>query len=170
MAEHQGKKVVGDVWPFLPRNSTDSAWPHQNGSCNGPLLVYFVWDGPENDTFWIDQLKVALDSIRQVALAEGCTTPDVPVYCNTTLADPDVTTLQQIYRHNLADLSALRTKYDPHNVMGLTGGFRIPRGPAIANGTYIIRNATDEPVGVVGPHSPIVGGGITQDVSFILLP
>jgi len=161
MKEHHGKMIVIDIWPFLPRYSNDSAWPQQSGSCNGPLLVYFGWGGAYNDKIWIDQMKRALDHIRDVALKEGCTTSDAPVYYNTTLADPDVTTPQEIYRHNLADLSALRAKYDPHNVMSLAGGFRIPHGPAIANGTYIICNAANVSVGVVGPFGPIIGDRIT---------
>ncbi|KAF9516858.1 hypothetical protein BS47DRAFT_1340479 [Hydnum rufescens UP504] len=77
--------VVADIWPFLPRKtSTDSAWPHQSGSSNGPLLVYFVWKGSRNDTFWIDHLEGALNRIRDVALREKCTTRNAPVYCNTT--------------------------------------------------------------------------------------
>jgi len=160
MADYGGKFVMTEIWPFLPRNgSTDSAWPHQNGSSNGPLLVYFGWDG-ENDETWINQMKEALGRIRDVALREGCTTSDAPVYCNTTLADQNFTTLEQIYRDNLADLSALRTKYDPHDVMSLTGGFRIPHAPTIADGTYTIKNANyGRPLGAVGLPGPIAEPG-----------
>ncbi|KAH8984215.1 hypothetical protein EDB86DRAFT_2833631 [Lactarius hatsudake] len=75
------------------------------------------------------KMKTALDHIHRIALQEGCTTPSAPVYCNTTLED--VTTPEQIYRDNL-ELSALRIRYDPDNVMERTGGFRIPFpfGPA----------------------------------------
>ncbi|KAI9441861.1 hypothetical protein H4582DRAFT_1849534 [Lactarius indigo] len=127
MERYKGRMVVADIWPFVSTmfdQSIPSAWPHKRGEPNGPLLVYFMWEGKENDGKWIDQMKTTLDRIRRIALQEGCTTPSAPVYCNTTLED--VTTPEQIYRDNLDDLSALRNRYDPDNVMGRTGGFRIP--------------------------------------------
>lgn len=161
--------VAADIWPFLPtmlKKSVDSAWPHDGTEPNGPLSVYFVWEGVENDGLWVGQMKTALRHIHEIALQEKCTTDDAPVYCNTTLED--VTSLKQIYRHNLADLSALRTKYDPNNVMGRTGGFRIPFGPAVVDGTYKITNTKDnDAVGVRGPREssdPVVkSDGTTVD-------
>lgn len=122
--------VVADIWPFLSTmfdTSVDSAWPHRRGEPNGPLLMNFMWEGMENDKIWIDQMKMALDHIHRIALQEQCTTLNAPVYCNTTLVD--VTTPEQIYRANLTRLSQLRRTYDPNNVMGRTGGFRIPLAP-----------------------------------------
>lgn len=167
MEKHKGRMAVADIWPFLPtmfNTSVDSAWPHRGGAPNGPLLVYFMWEGRENDKPWIDQMKTALHHIHQVALRENCTTPDAPVYCNTTLEE--VTTPQQIYRHNLDALSALRTKYDPDDVMGKTGGFRIPFGPAIISGIYSITNAIDyDAIDVERPSGYVVkDGGIGTTV------
>jgi hypothetical protein len=54
------------------------------------------------------------------------------------MALADITSVEQIYRGNLSKLSALRAKYDPGNVMGRTGGFRIPFG---LSGLYTINNA-----------------------------
>ncbi|KAF8483612.1 hypothetical protein DFH94DRAFT_318194 [Russula ochroleuca] len=165
MEKHKGRMVVGEIWPFLPTmfdTSVDSAWPHREGAPNGPLLVYFMWEGRENDKPWVNQMKAALHHIHQIALREECTTPDAPVYCNTTLEE--VTTPQQIYRHNLSALSALRTKYDPDDVMGKTGGFRIPLGPAIINGTYKITNANNnDAIGVSRPSGHVVKVDDTDD-------
>ncbi|KAJ7911782.1 hypothetical protein B0H13DRAFT_1875515 [Mycena leptocephala] len=83
MEKHQGRMVVADIWPFLPNmfdNSVDSAWPHKRGAPNGPLLVYFMWEGKENDVVWIGQMKTALDHIHRIALQEECTTPNALVY------------------------------------------------------------------------------------------
>ncbi|KAH9039783.1 hypothetical protein EDB85DRAFT_1887199 [Lactarius pseudohatsudake] len=137
MEQYNGKMVLTEIWPFLPTmfdQSVPSAWPHKRGEPNGPLLVYFMWEGRDNDGVWIDQMKTALDRIHRIALEEECTTPSAPVYCNTTLEE--VTTPEQIYRDNLDRLSALRISYDPDNVMERTGGFRIPfpSGPAIVEG------------------------------------
>jgi hypothetical protein len=129
MEKHKGRMVMAEIWPFLPTmfdRSPDSAWPHKRGEPNGPLVVYFMWEDKKNDDVWIDQMKEALGRIQQIALEEGCTTRDTPVYCNTTLEA--ATTPQQIYRGNLTKLSTLRRRYDPDDVFGRTGGFRIPLG------------------------------------------
>lgn len=64
----------------------------------------------------------ALNAIRQVAESEGVTTNDTPVYLNTTL---EITPVEHIYRGNLEHLGRVRAKYDPDDVMSLTGGFKI---------------------------------------------
>jgi len=126
---HGGKRVVTDIWPFVPTmfdNSSDTAWPHYAGQPNGPVLVIILWEDKEHDDFWVEQLVKALDAIRAVALEEQCTTEDAPVYQNTAL---DKTSTEEIYRKNLSHLILLREKVDPNGVMDLTGGFRIPLPP-----------------------------------------
>ena len=130
MQKHSGKMIVAEVWPFLQsifKDSPPAAWPHKRGRANGPLLVYFLWEGEENDRVWIEQMKKALKNIRRVALEEQCTTQDAPVYLNTTLWE--TTSVEEIYRHNLPKLSRLRRLYDPSDIMANTGGFRIPLAP-----------------------------------------
>ena len=130
MQKYNGRTVVTDVWPFLStmfratEHDSDSAWPHNHDRPNSFILVYFVWEGSENDSEWILQMKAALARIHKAAIDEKCTTDDAPVYCNTSFAE--VTTPEKIYRGNLPELSELRKVYDPHNVMGRTGGYRIP--------------------------------------------
>lgn len=126
LKEYEGKTAVIDIWPFLPSmfdTSTSAAWPHEKGRPNGPLLACFQWEGENNDSFWIGMMKQILQSIQKVAEAEGCTTDKLPKYCNTSLAD---TPVQDIYKEHLSTLIAIRAKYDPKNLMGRTGGFRIP--------------------------------------------
>ena len=121
-----GRLVVVDIWPFLPTafdNSTPSAWPHEKGKVVGPLLAYFLWDYEEEDDFWVETMKQVLENLRKVALQEGCTTNDTPVYSNCALRE--YTTVEQVYRGNLGKLVDLRRKYDPEHVMNLTGGFKI---------------------------------------------
>lgn len=126
LKEYEGKTAVIDIWPFLPSmfdTSTSTAWPHEKGRPNGPLLACFQWEGENNDSFWIGMMKQILQSIQKVAEAEGCTNDKLPKYCNTSLAD---TPVQDIYKEHLPKLIAIRAKYDPNNMMGRTGGFRIP--------------------------------------------
>jgi len=126
MKDHGGKLALMDVWPFLPTifdNSKPAAWPHPLGHAVGPLLAYFLWEGPANDAFWTARMQTALDNVKAVALREGCTTENAPVYSNTCL---ETVTPEEIYRDELKGLRAIRQRYDPTNVMGRTGGFKIP--------------------------------------------
>lgn len=68
-------------------------------------------------------MKSVLKTLRDVALREGCTTEDAPVYSNCALED---TSVEQIYRGNLKKLIKVRQKYDPEDIMGQAGGFKIP--------------------------------------------
>jgi FAD/FMN-containing dehydrogenase len=104
-------------------NSTDAGWPHLKGQPNGPLVINFKWEGEENDEFWLDKISTMTDTLRELAIAEGCSTNDTPFYLNLAL---ETVTVYEIYRENLDKLTALRRKYDPSNVMNRTGGFRIP--------------------------------------------
>lgn len=156
MATHQGRRIVGDVWPFLPTKGSDSAWPHKVH--NDFILVYFVWEGEKNDHIWISQLKGALDRIQQVALQQGCATRGAPVYSNTSVAD--FTTPHQIYQTHLADLSILRGIYDPYDVMKRTGGYRIPSG-LTGNITNAKDNAT---IGVKTLPGAVTIGDITKKI------
>ena len=104
-------------------NSSPAAWPHEKGQPNGPLVAIFLWDGKENDAFWIDQMNRALSAIEAKVYGVGVA-PSKPIYCNNTLAKR--TTVSSVYRQNLESLSKTRKKYDPNDVMGQAGGFRIP--------------------------------------------
>lgn len=123
----KGRKVVIDVWPTLSTAFDDYlldvAWPRERGKAYGPLLTYFLWEDAANDQFWLDEINRALTAIHKVALAEGCTDESAPIYLNTSL---ESTKVEDIYRNNLKWLGEVRKIYDPDNVMGNTGGFRIP--------------------------------------------
>ncbi|EGN97867.1 hypothetical protein SERLA73DRAFT_160903 [Serpula lacrymans var. lacrymans S7.3] len=126
MKRHRGKLVCIDVWPFLPsifEKSTPSAWPHPIGKSYSPCIVYFLWDKPEDDQYWLKQMNSALKAIHKVAIKEKCT-KNYPMYLNTSL---DTTPVERIYgRMNLGLLSKIRKTYDPDDVMGHASGFKIP--------------------------------------------
>ncbi|KAG8905914.1 hypothetical protein FRB99_007994 [Tulasnella sp. 403] len=124
-----GRLVLVDIWPFLQTAYDSSppgwtAWPHKKGKVFGPLLAYFLWDKAEDDDFWVKKMERILKNLRTVALREGCTTNDAPVYSNCALAEN--TTVEDVYKGNLERLKKLRRKYDPDDVMRGAGGFRIP--------------------------------------------
>lgn len=68
-------------------------------------------------------MQTALDNIRRVAVEDGCASDDLPYYLNTSL---ETVPVEWIYKENLEALGRVRAKYDPENVFGNTGGFRIP--------------------------------------------
>lgn len=124
-ASHGGLQIYPDIWPFLPTifdNSPPSAWPHTKGHSNGPLVINFKWLNEADDSFWLQAIETTTNALRELALEQGCTTPDAPVYYNLAL---DQTPVSDIYRENLDQLVAFRQQYDPSNVMNRTGGFRI---------------------------------------------
>lgn len=127
MEAHQGVRVNFDIWPFHKDafkgvKREDCAWPHEEGNVFGPIVGWFEWSGGENDEFWLTEIAKALEELRKVALEEGCTTEDMPMYLNIALED---TPVNDIYRDHYEELKLLRSKYDPNNVMGLAAGFVI---------------------------------------------
>ncbi len=141
MKEHGGKSTSLLVFPGVTSmfdNSKPAAWPHARDRPLVPLVAYFLWEGQHNDEFWSARLKETLDNVKEAARREGCTYKDTPVY---PLMAFETTSAEELYRENLEKLVAIRKKYDPNNVMSLTGGFKIPlsiQKPALfkkANGT-----------------------------------
>lgn len=59
--------------------------------------------------------------ITAAAEAEGQNIANAALYGNYAMSNVSVT---RIYGSNLAQLHALRLKYDPNNVMGLAGGWK----------------------------------------------
>jgi len=125
MKLNKGRMVSIEVWPFLPtifHCSPSAGWPH-DGEAFFPLVAQFLWDEKSSDTYWIDAMNRVLANLSKVAIEQGCTIPNAPIYSNTTL---DGTPLTDIYRNNLPKLSKIRKQYDPEDVMGRSGGFIIP--------------------------------------------
>ena len=127
MPDHNGRRASFEIWPFHKDSfnsitTKDSAWPHEEGKVFGPLIGWFEWTGAENDGFWLAEIKKALEKLHEVALKEGCTTNDLPIYLNITLEN---TSAKEIYGVNYDELKVIRNKYDPTNVMGQAAGFII---------------------------------------------
>ena len=133
LGQHGLTCVTIGLWPFTTAmfdNATDSAWPHEQGKPNCPIIVYFTWEGEDNDGRWIGAMKKTLDVLKAKVFEERPTSKVLPVFINTALWDSKArrtTKVEDLYRTNLPELKKLRTKYDPKGVMDHTGGFRIPR-------------------------------------------
>src|ERR1700721_3684172 len=106
-----------DIWPFsqtISSNSSPAAWPHPRTESYGPCLAYYRWNDEKDDTFWVDEMNRALQDVWNVALQEGCTSHDIPLYSNTSL---NTTNPMDIYKSNYQQLRNTRLIYDPNDVM-----------------------------------------------------
>lgn len=67
-------------------------------------------------------MKQMSSTLQAEAIKEGQKIQNAPWYPNYALySDP----VSQFYGPNLPRLQAIKKQYDPENVMGLTGGFKI---------------------------------------------
>ena len=113
-----------DVEPILPSvfsHGSDSAWPPSRENGILPLNIYYAWASPEDDTL-INQIMIeSADYLTQVAVAEGQDIAETSLYPNYAIYN---TTMERIYADNLPKLREVQAKYDPFNVMGLSGGWK----------------------------------------------
>ncbi|KAJ7444700.1 hypothetical protein FB451DRAFT_1568363 [Mycena latifolia] len=86
-----------------------------------PLNLFFTWTSPEFDDVFHAALKASAAHLTQVAIRDGQAIASAPLYTNYALFS---TPLERIYGANLPRLRAIKRATDPHNVMGLAGGFK----------------------------------------------
>jgi len=115
-----------DVEPFLPSiltHGSPSAYPYTRTERYLPLNIYFSWDNSAYDTDFYNGIIATAENLTTTAVDEGqsgvLTAPHYPNYAiySTPLAD--------IYGSALAELTVLKAEYDPDNVMGLAGGWKV---------------------------------------------
>jgi hypothetical protein len=113
------------VEPFLPsilsHNAAPTAYPPTREHVYFPLALYGVWEDAKYDNDVYDAIRQSAARIRDVAIEDGQDITNAPLYPNYALFD---TPLSDMYGGNVDKLRALRQKVDPHDVMGLAGGFR----------------------------------------------
>ena len=127
MPENGGISMYADIWPFNPKmydKSPICAWPHSKGNPSGPLVLNFKWVDATKDEFWIETIKTLTAAIKKAAVDERLTKEDAAAYYNLSIEEG--VSVQDIYQENIAWLVKVKEEYDPYNVMGRTGGFRIP--------------------------------------------
>ncbi|KAJ7459239.1 FAD dependent oxidoreductase [Mycena latifolia] len=114
-----------DIEPFLPtiytHNTSPSAFPPSRAAGYLPLNLFFTWTSSEFDDVFYAALQESAAHLTQVAIQDGQAIASAPLYTNYALFD---TPLERIYGTNLPRLRAIKRAEDPHNVMGLAGGFK----------------------------------------------
>jgi hypothetical protein len=116
--------VTMSAEPFnrkLFSHSKGGAYPHDPSVPLLPISMFIQWEHEDLDSFFINALKEAASVITNQAISEGQTEASKILYPNYAIAG---TPLSDMYGHNVDKLKAIKQEYDPHNVMGLTGGWR----------------------------------------------
>ena len=116
-----------DVEPFLSSIFTHgtvsaSAYPPTRVQGLLPLNIYYAWDLPIADDLMQNAAAQSAAQLLSVAIDEGQDVADAPLYGNYAMAG---TPVERIFGDNLARMQATKAKYDPSNVMGLAGGWKV---------------------------------------------
>ena len=127
LKSRNGVLVIVDAWPVHPdifnNSPPNAAFPHKANEPYSPMLAYFQWESEKDDQFWLTKLKGTLNRIRVVARNLGVTPRKPAYYSNLSL---ETVPAHKIYRDNLGWLMQVKKKYDPTDVMGRSGGHKIP--------------------------------------------
>ena len=121
----KGGSIGYVVEPFLPsilsHNTAPTAYPPTRDHVYFPLALYGVWVDAKYDNDVYDAIRQSAARIRDVAIQDGQDITNAPLYPNYALFD---TPLSDMYGGNVDKLRSLKQRVDPHDVMGLAGGFK----------------------------------------------
>ena len=116
------------IEPFLQgifSHGDPGAWP-PNGTSSAtlqPVGFQYNWLDPNVDSQMFDLQTQTRADIISVFAKNGQNVSDLPLYPNYARFD---TPIESIYGSRIPKLQHLKSIYDPHNVMNLTGGWKIP--------------------------------------------
>ncbi|KAF8884013.1 FAD-binding domain-containing protein [Infundibulicybe gibba] len=117
--------VMNIVEVFLPTyfsHGAASAYPPDRSKFDQPINTYIAWDSPDH-TSVVHSAAGAMDKkFREVAEIDGQDITAAACYPN--IAAPD-TPLENMYGRNLDRLRHIKRVYDPEDVMGLAGGYKL---------------------------------------------
>ena len=122
-----GTFISYDVEPFLPTllshaAESSSAYPATRAQGLLPLNIYYAYGAEAADDTMYDAARQSAAHLTQVAVNEGQDIASAPLYGNYAMFD---TPLDRVFGDNLARLQALKAQYDPSNLMGLAGGWKV---------------------------------------------
>lgn len=99
-----------------------SAYPPDRSRTLLPLNIYFAWRDAAQDSKIRDIAVQSAQQLTNEAISQGQNIAHAPLYGNYAI---DTTPISRIFGNNLFALKALKRIYDPLNVMGLAGGFKL---------------------------------------------
>ncbi|KIJ54884.1 hypothetical protein M422DRAFT_152812 [Sphaerobolus stellatus SS14] len=116
--------VALSIEPFnsdLYDHSTGGAYPHSPAHPWTPFQILIGYTDPTADNVTLAAARTAAAAIQQVAIEEGQSSPVAILYSNYAQKGTD---LKLLFGDNLPLLRTLRAKYDSHDLLSLTGGWR----------------------------------------------
>ncbi|KIJ44595.1 hypothetical protein M422DRAFT_251874 [Sphaerobolus stellatus SS14] len=112
------------IEPFnsdLYDHSTGGAYPHSPAHPWTPFQILIGYTDPTADNVTLAAARTAAAAIQQVAIEEEQSSPDAILYSNYAQKGTD---LKLLFGDNLPLLRTLQAKYDSHDLLSLTGGWR----------------------------------------------
>ncbi|PCH35416.1 FAD dependent oxidoreductase [Wolfiporia cocos MD-104 SS10] len=115
-----------DIEPLLPTildHGSPSAYPPTRAQRFLPLNIYFSWTDASYDSDFYNAIVASQENITLAAMQEGQSeVGTAPRYPNYAIYN---TPISYLYGNSLSTMSQLKARYDPDNVMGLAGGWKI---------------------------------------------
>lgn len=100
-----------------------SAYPPNRALSLIPSAISFQWNDTADDVLIAQVTTEVSQHLTSVAAADGQDVNAVAVYGN--YASSDTWTAQRLFGASLPRLQTIKKKYDPGNVMSLTGGWKV---------------------------------------------
>ncbi|KIJ32518.1 hypothetical protein M422DRAFT_184408 [Sphaerobolus stellatus SS14] len=116
--------VALSIEPFnsdLYGHSTGGAYPHSPAHPWTPFQILISYTDPTADNVISAAARTAAAAIQQVAIEEGQSSPAAILYSNYAQKGTD---LKLLFGNNLPLLRTLQARYDSHDLLSLTGGWR----------------------------------------------
>ena len=117
--------IINSLAPFesdFLTHGGPSAHPPNRSLAVLPSTIHHCWTDESVDHLMADSMRLSAAALREAAISEGQDLTNAAPYVNYALFG---TPLEAMYAANLERLRTIRRRYDPGNVMGLAGGWRL---------------------------------------------
>jgi hypothetical protein len=125
LTQHDSSMIVVYVLePFASdflTHGRPSAYPPDRSHAVFPSNIYFGWTDESVDNVMANAMHASATTLIEAEIKDGQDLASATAYVNYALFG---TPLERIYGDNLERLREIRGKYDPQDVMGLTGGWK----------------------------------------------
>ena len=113
------------IEPFMRNvydHSKGGAFPHNSQHPWTPFELFVDYLNPRGDERAASLVRESADIIHQTAITEGQSSPDALLYSNYARRGTNLTLL---FGGNLERLRMLKKRYDPYDIISLTGGWKL---------------------------------------------
>jgi hypothetical protein len=113
------------IEPFEPDFLTHggpSAYPPDRSRAVFPSMIYVTWTNASVDGIITDAIRLSAASLVEAGIEDGQDLKNAASYVNYAMFG---TPLERMYGRHLERLREIRKMYDPENIMGLAGGWKI---------------------------------------------